>query len=409
MFVYSALNTAGDRVQDTLEAENESEAQRLLCERRLFVLSLTSRGAGRRQAAERRTGAARSPGGARARVSRRVVTLFARQMAMMLRAGAPVVSAIQAVSEQTTHREMRRVLAGLSRAVEQGCSLNEAMSRYPELFDGIVRSVVAAGEATGALSPAFDRLAMLMESAQKVRGKVLSALIYPAFLMLLTLGLVFTLVLFVLPRFADLFSMLGAELPSITVVMLGCGQFGKDYWPGLLAGAATAIVLLIVCVRSGPGRSAIEGVIFHAPVLGTILRSVILARFLRVWGTLLCAKVPLLEAIRYARETTSQRDFQALFGSIDEAVNQGRPLSAVLKSAWFVPATVSTTVATGEASGRLGESIEFVASWMEESNEARIAAVTRIIEPAILLFMGLLVGGISIALFLPLFDVATAA
>ncbi|QOJ14349.1 MAG: type II secretion system F family protein [Planctomycetia bacterium] len=405
MFAVTAIDARGERLSESFEAEDLQAAQRELMSRGLMVLSLEP---------------ARSPAGvlasirgarsaARPGAKLREVAVFARLMSMMLRAGASVVPAMSAIREQPGRPAFLALLADLAERVESGVSLHDAMARHDHIFSGAVRTVIAAGEATGSLAESFARLSQLLDARMRIRRTVVGALVYPAMLLMMAVGVTLTMALFVLPRFTDLFKMLNTPTPAVTQIMLDAGTLLREQWVWVVGGPVAAGAALWAWLRSRSGRELVSNLVLHVPVLGRAVSGVLLAGLLNIWAALLRSRVPLLETVREAREAVAHPRFRALVSDVETAITEGRTLSGVLKQSRLVPPTIVATLQTGEESGRLGESMEFVAAWLEEENDALIRSLTRALEPAILIFMGLLVGGVAIGLFLPLFDIATAA
>ena len=404
-FAYTAMNAAGEQISEVLDCTDEAEARKALAERGLFVLKLAPGGG----AAPRSTRGKSSFTFSWPHNYGHDLMVFARQMSMMLRSGAPMVPAIRAIIEQPARPEWRRVLISLADDVEGGATLNEAMGQHPKYFSGMVRGAVAAGEATAGLCDSFQRLSEMLESAHKTRKTILAALIYPALLCMMSVGVVLSMTLFVLPRFADLFEMLDTELPFITRLMLDTSARMKQSWIIVLLVPSIVVFATVTWLRSAVGRKTVGRLILYVPAVGPAVSGVLLAKLLRIWGALLRSNVPLLDAIKQTRKISGNVTFQKLNADVIEAVTAGRELHGVLRASRFVPPTVAAAIATGEQSGKLGESLEFVATWLEEENESRIGTLTRMFEPLVLVLLGIAVGGVSIALFLPLFEIATAA
>lgn len=418
IFQYTALNGQGGRLTDTIEAEHMAAAQKELISRGLFVLDVGPARSGRRAAViePARSSPARSghasPVSAGATVTNArsgELVLFAKQMGMMLQAGASVVPALRAMQDQPCRAAWRTVLMDLADRVEGGSTLCEAMAQHGRCFSGTMRSIVGAGESTGQLGPAMIHMARLQETRHRVRQKIIGSLAYPALLILLANGVVLTMIFFILPRFATLFEMLDSKLPTITVMMLNVATQLRVWWP-----AALGLPLLLVggvyyWARSESGRTFLGRAVFHVPFLGPAYASVMLTQVLQLWAAALRSRVPLLEAIEHAREVSKNVMLQELVNGVASAVSQGHGLSQPMKRFNFVPAPVLAAVATGEESGKLGEALDFAGSWLEEESASLISGLTRLFEPMILIFMGLVVGSVAVSLFLPLFDLATAA
>lgn len=437
LFSYSAIDRRGARLTETLEAADLAGARQELMQRGLYVLNLQpsrspaggwlkgrkppSRQAARLAATpgegEAPAGEGEAPAEPRKGVPAGVtpgarnseLMLFARLMAMLQKAGASVVPAIQSIREQPGRAAWQALLDDLATSVEGGATLQEALSRHPNCFPGIMRSLIGAGEATGSLAEAFTRLADLLEARQRIRKRIIGALGYPCVLLLLAAGVVTTMTLFVLPRFATLFGMLNAQLPAITRYMLAMGTHLKTWWPAVLGLPIAAVVALILWSRTQGGRATLGRLILRVPLLGRAVAGVLLSRLLLVWSALLRSHVSVLDAIAQTRDLTANPVFVRLIADVEQAVTEGRSISGVLKQYAVVPPPVVSALATGEESGRLGESMEFVGLWVEEDTNGLIAALTRVLEPSILIVMGLVVGSVCVSLFLPLFDLATAA
>jgi type II secretory pathway component PulF len=409
MFVYTAMDRQGQQLTESLEAADLAAAQRALLERDLFVLRVEpGRGQSGGSAAGQgwsllRRSAPAAPG-ARARE----LALFARQMSMMLRAGGQVVPALKALNEQPGRPAWHALLHDLVERVAGGAALGEALAHHPRLFPAPLRGIVAGGEATGTLGEAFQRLSTLLENRQRTRKKVLSALAYPALLLVMAGSVVTTLTTFVLPRFAQLFDNLGAPLPALTRIMLGAASGLKTWWPLALGLPLALLAAGVGWARSAAGRIVLAGAVLRTPLLGRTVASLKLAQLLQLWAALLRSRVPLLEAITQAQGATHDAAFLKLVDDIAAAVTEGRSMSSVMKQSGLVPAPIVSAIATGEESGRLAEAMDFVGQWLDEENQTLIASLTKVLEPLILVVMGLVVGSVCIALFLPLFDIAAA-
>ncbi|MGE0482012.1 MAG: type II secretion system F family protein [Phycisphaerae bacterium] len=424
IFSYVAIDRRGERIQDLLDAESLSAAQQELLRRGLFVLSVEAGRAG-----PSRARAAPAPGGSgagavsdgplawtpRARSSTtpsatgRELAVFARQMSMMLKAGASVVPALRALEEQSTRAAWRALMGELVERVESGASVHDALCRFPDTFSGTVRSIVAAGESTGTLGDSFQRIAGLLDSRERLRKRIISALAYPALLLVMAVSVVLTITLFVLPRFQQLFDMLETPTPALTQFMLGASAWLTTWWAPAIGAPLLGAGALWFWTRSPAGRDALGRLVLRVPLIGRAVSGVLLARLLLTWAALLRSRVPVLDAIRQTRDSVANVVFAKLVADVETAIVEGRSLSSVLRQSGYVPAPVVATIATGEDNGKLGESMEFVAGWLDEENDGLIRALTRLLEPVILIVMGLVVGGVCIALFLPLFDIATAA
>ncbi len=402
LFAYEALRTDGTAVVDRLEAGDRLAAANALRERGLVVLRLEP-------AAEDASAAGGGWSARRRRITHRDRILFTRQLKMLLEAGAPLVPALEAAEEQTLKPVMRQVLRRLRARVEQGDSLARALEEEAELFDPVFRSMVATGEATATLPQVFGRLAALAQQQEQARKQVLGALLYPAILSVLMLGVIVVLLLFVVPRFRALFLSLRSPLPVTTELLFAASDFATRHgvWVlGLLAAGVTAGVLAL---RLPATRVWLDEVQLRLPLLGPLVRRLLFARVLRVWAAMLRSHVPVLDALRQSRAAIRNAACLRALSQVEEAVTSGGRLGPALASAGLADAVIVAALRTGEENGRLAEATEFVSNWLDEDNAATIQQVTRLAEPLLLAVMGVVVGFVAMSLFVPLFDLASAA
>ncbi len=403
MIQYTAVDREGRRIQETLETESLDDARRQLSRKGLLVLELAAASQLGQAVMSRR-------GNSKARnATAPELLMFSRQMTMMLNAGAALVPAMQAVLEQPGRPAWHNLLSDLIERVEGGAPLNEAMARFPEYFPGNIRSMVSGGESTSELPAAFQRVATLLENRIRLRKRIVGAVAYPAMLLVLAVSVFCTMALFVLPRFASLFEVLNAPLPAMTRLLLDTTMALRQYWIVVLAVPIGLAIVLVTWSRTPAGKCTIDRLLLRSPGIGPVVSAVLLTRILQLWGALLKSRVPLLATIRQARDVSRNEVIHQLVNEVDIAVQDGRSISSVFRRYAFVPAPVIASISTGEESGRLGESMEYVGNWLEEESNDRIHSVTKTLEPMILIGMGLVIGSVCLALFLPLFDLATAA
>lgn len=401
-FRYQAIDPQGKTVTDVIDATSAREAADLLRDRRLFVTQLT-------ETSEAATTVAPGTTEGKADGKLKEVVFFTQQLSMLIRSGARVTQALTVMENQCQRPAWRRVVSSVRSEVEAGRPLSTALARFPKLFTPVYVNMISAGEASGNMGLAFDRLTKLMRQQQEIRNRVIGALSYPAGLTLLCVAVIGVLFTFVLPRFEEMFETVGVDLPASTRVLLTISKWCIGHWPWLIAGALGAVVGLVVFVRSAAGQQLLSRTMVRVPIFGRIVRSVILAQVCRVWGQLLESKVGLLEAVELTQDSTTNFDFRVLLAKTAEAITGGQSVGGPLLSSWLVPQTFSAAIATGEESGRLGDALLFVAGCLDEDNGQVLASLGRIIEPLLLSIMGLIVGTVAISLFMPLFDLATIA
>lgn len=403
-FAYEALDSSGKSVAGVIDAASLDEAGRQLNARSLFVTRLTGSDAtpGPAVHTERKPLLVGRAG------STRDLLMLSQQMTMMLRAGSRVVPALQAISEQITKPQWRKILAEITDQVEAGSPLSSAVGKYPEIFNESWRAIISAGESTGQIADAFDRLSSMTKQQNQIRTRLLGAIVYPIVLLLISVGVLFVLMFFVLPRFDDLYTMLGTPLPTMTQVLLRLSRWMLHNKIVVCVGIVGAIAGPIVLFRMPGVQRWLDGFLISMPGLGRLARQVILARIFRIWGTAVRSNVPLLDSLELSRDVTRNIVYRGLMADVIKAIEEGNSIGSVLVGHPLVPRTMASAIATGEQSGQLGEALLFLAGYMEEENTQSLSTLTRLIEPVILVLMGITVGVVAISLFLPLFDLTSA-
>jgi len=336
------------------------------------------------------------------------VVFMCRQLSLLVATGTPLVDAIQSLEAQSPKGEWRSVLASLREKLEEGKSLAEAMGSHPEYFDAVCRSMVAAGESGGKLDVMLDRLGVLLRQQSRIRKTVSHAMIYPMLIVFVALGVMIAMVGFVLPRFEGLFKSLDTELPAMTKVLMQISHFLRAYWPYITVGVIGTVVGGFFYFRSALGKRMIDTLSLRIPKLGTFTRVYATARIIRVLATLLEGKVPLLDALSLAKHSVPNTYYISLMRRAEEAVLRGESLSQGLSDPTLVPPAVLEAVKSGERSGRLADVLGSVAEYMDEDTQTTIKTVTGLLEPLILLVLGVIVGSMAISMMMPLFDLTAA-
>ncbi|MBP7747953.1 MAG: type II secretion system F family protein [Phycisphaerae bacterium] len=403
-FVYEAMAPDGRTVSDRVDAADQTAAVTTLREKGLLVMRLHEHAAV--AASEPRAPALPWPA---ARLGARDLMLLTRQLKMLLESGAPLVPALEAAQEQTAKPAVRAMLRRLCERVEEGDTLSEALAAEGELFDPVFRSMVAAGEATASLPQVFGRLCDLAQQQMQTRKLVLGALLYPAILCLLLVGVVSILMFFVVPRFKVLFMSLRSPLPPLTQVLFQVSEFVTLHWPYVVGAFVAVVVAAVLGFRLRSTRVWLDEVLLRLPVVGPLAARLIFARVVRIWASMLRCHVPLLEAIRQSRAAITNVAFLRLIAEVEEAVSSGGRMGQALAATQLADPIIVSAIRTGEDNGRLAEATEFVSSWMDEDNSTTVQHVTRLAEPAMLAVMGVVVGCVAMSLFIPLFDLAGAA
>jgi type II secretory pathway component PulF len=327
---------------------------------------------------------------------------------MMLRAGSRVVPALEAIEDQITKPAWRKIVTEIRERVETGSPLSAALAHYPNIFDETWLAIIGAAESTGRTDEAFTQLAAMTKEQQQIRVRIIGTLTYPLVLMLLSVGVISLMLFFVLPRFSNMYEMLNTPLPWITSVLLVISQTVLDNQLLFGGGAIACLIAAMVVLRTPQIVRRLTASLTFVPLVGTLMRHLVLAKVFRIWGTSVVNGVPLLDCIKLSSGSTRNVLFQQLLNSLMERIADGDSIGLVLMQSPLVPRTMASAVATGEQSGQLGQSLLFLADYLDHENSQMLASVTRLVEPMILIFMGVGVGIMAISMFLPLFYLTSA-
>lgn len=400
-FDYLAVDAGGRTVSGVLTADDAVAARALLDRRKLMALELTaSRGGTGRgtQKASPRAG----------RLDARTLALATRQLATLVTV-SPVEEALRAIALQADRPAVRAVLERVHAGVMEGLRLSDAMALQGQAFPPLYRAMVSAGEASGALAPILERLADGLERDQTVRGKVITALVYPIVLAVTAAVVVVILMTFVVPRVVDQFDGMNQTLPLLTRLVIGLSDGMRD-WGWLLALAvAGAVAAGVAAMRRPAFRLRVDTLILRSPLVGRLTRDLHGAKMARTLSTMIAAGVPMLEGLNITARTVSNRRLRLATEAMAEAVREGGGLSAAMRRAGVFPPILTTMTASGEASGRLEPMLESAADYLEREFSTFTAVMLSLIEPAIIVVMGGVVAVIILSVLLPILQINTLA
>jgi type IV pilus assembly protein PilC len=338
------------------------------------------------------------------KVKSKELAIFTRQFSVMIEAGLPLVQSLEILAEQQQNRGFAGVLRGVRSAVESGATLAGAMHQYPKVFDGLFTSMIEAGEAGGILDSILQRMAAYIEKAVKLKRAVKSALIYPTTVLVVATGVIFLLLWKVVPIFTTLFVGMGVDLPLPTRIVVGLSHLVASFaWLAVLFAIAVS-VLFRQYYRTPRGRLVIDGLILKVPVLGSVMRRIAVARFTRTLGTLLSSGVPMLEAMEITAHTSGNAVVEKAILDVRKAVETGRTVVDPLRETGVFPNMVVQMVGVGEQTGALDNMLQKIADFYEDEVDAAVADLLAAMEPMIVVFLGVAVGGIVISMYLPLFS-----
>lgn len=397
---YRAFDKSGREVADTIEAGGAAEAAESLRRQELYVTEVT-------QVAGSSTPRAKRLSLVLGRGRRlKNLAMFTRQLYVLVSSGTPVVQSLGALERQVSEGGWRDIIGRVRRKVEEGAALAEAMRAHPEYFDPVYCSLVAAGESAGTLGPMLERLGKLTQKRLHVRNSILGAMIYPCLLVAVATVVLVLLLLFVIPRFAGLFESLGVQLPASTKLLVAFSEALQSYWWAMLIVLAGSVVAAKVWLGTPAGKQVFDATVLRLPQIGRLVRSFVTARITRLLGVLLENHVPVLEALRLTRDGTGNTQYSELIARAEEAVVRGESMSSALSKSDLISPSVSEAISNGERSGQVGPLLLNISDFLDEDNEVVIRSLTSILEPVILIFMGVLVGLVALSLFMPLFDLA---
>ena len=337
------------------------------------------------------------------RVKPKVLTGFTRQLATLVDAGLPLLRGLRVLEKQERNRTLKDILGDLSLAIEGGSTFSEALAQHPKVFNRLFVNMVKAGELGGVLEVVLKRLAEFSEKAQKIKGKVKAAMFYPTAVMIVAIGILALLMLFVIPRFRDVFAGMDMKMPWFTMFVLGISQAIKDHFletAGVVAGLV--IIFLVIINKSKLGRTIWDKFKLKVPVFGPVVSKVSIGRFTRTLGTLVSSGVPILQALTIVKETAGNVIIANAISGVHESVKEGETITAPLEASGVFPPMVVSMVDVGEQTGALPEMLLRIADNYDEEVDNAVSAMTSLLEPIMIVFLAVIVGSIVIAMFLPL-------
>jgi len=338
------------------------------------------------------------------KVNTQDIALFARQLATMLQAGIPMVQAFDIVGTGHDKPAMQKLILGIKADIESGTSLHEALAKQPLYFDDLFVNLVEAGEHAGALETLLDKVATYKEKSEALKKKIKKALFYPAAVLIVAVIVTVILLIFVIPQFKEVFSSFGANLPAFTLMVIGLSEFvqAQGWWMGLITGAGI-YAFFYFKKRSRPMREAIDRAMLKAPVIGPILVKAAIARYARTLSTMFAAGVPLVEALTSVAGATGNIVYEIATLKIRDEISTGTRLQQSMQNTGLFPNMVVQMIAVGEESGSLDQMSAKVADFFEADVDAAVDAMSSLMEPLIMAVLGVLVGGMVIAMYLPIF------
>lgn len=423
-FQYIALDGAGQEQRGTIEAGDRASAIAAIRANGLFPSAI---GEVKGAAAPARKGSASAKGAAKkgvgskqinikmpkflmGRVKQKDLTGFTRQLATLVNAGLPLMRCIDVLKKQKMAPAMMDCLNGISEGIAGGATFSESLTAYPKVFDNLYVNMVKAGEAGGVLEVVLNRLAEFAEKAQKIKNKVKGAMIYPSVVLVAAVGITAFLLVAVIPKFQQVFNDIlgGQSLPAITEFVMGASEFVQHNGLQIAAGVAAFVVLYKMFGKTKFGAYQLDRLRLGFPVTGTLVKRTAIAQFSRTLGTLLSSGVPILQALVIVRDTTANGVVRRAIQSVHDAVKEGESMTDPLAASGVFPPMVVSMVQVGEETGQLPDMLTRIANTYDDEVDNAVAGLTAAIEPALIIFLAVVVGTIVIAMFLPMIKIISS-
>ncbi|CUA81686.1 MULTISPECIES: type II secretion system F family protein [Gulbenkiania] len=383
---WEGKDRAGKVIRGEMRAETEAVAKTQLRRQGITVVKV-----------KRRRGFGR-------RITEKDITLFTRQLSTMMRAGVPLLQAFDIAAKGHGNPAVTRMLLEVRADVEAGSSLAEAFSKRPVYFDKLFVNIIAAGETGGVLDSLLDKLATYKEKVMAVKGKIKSAMIYPTAIIATAFIITAVIMIYVIPAFKELFSSFGADLPAPTLVVIWLSDLFVNYWWLIFGGLIGGIVAIVTLFKRSPAlREKMDALILRLPVLGDIVRKATIARWARTLSTLFTAGVPLVEALDSVGGASGNQVYAEATKQVQSDVSAGSSLSFSMQRTDLFPNMVLQMTSIGEESGSLDSMLDKVADFYEEEVDNAVAALSSLLEPLIMIILGVLIGGLVIAMYMPIF------
>ena len=338
------------------------------------------------------------------KVPPQLIAIFTRQFSVMIDAGLPLVQCLEILGSQQEHKTFKRTLIQVRQDVESGSNLADAMRKHPKVFNDLFTNMIAAGEAGGILDTILQRLAQYIEKAVKLNSQVKSAMIYPVAVISIAVIVVMIILWKVIPVFATLFESLGAELPLPTRIVIRLSNFIADYWWLIILVTVATIYSLRRYHETYKGKRVLDGILLKMPVLGMLLRKIAVARFCRTLATLTSSGVPILDGLSITARTSGNSIVEDAIMATRKSVEEGKTISEPLGDTDVFPTMVVQMIAVGEQTGALDTMLSKIADFYEDEVDTAVAGLMKLLEPVLIAFLGVAIGGIVIAMYMPMFS-----
>ncbi|MGC9964211.1 MAG: type II secretion system F family protein [Syntrophobacteraceae bacterium] len=334
------------------------------------------------------------------------IVIFVRQFSTMIDAGLPLVQCLEILQEQQDNANFKRVIRQIKKDVEEGATLSDAVKKHPKVFDSLFHNLVAAGEIGGILDVILNRLAAYIEKMGKLKKKIKGALTYPMIVVSIAVIVVAVILIWVIPVFAGLFKDAGVKLPGMTLFVMDMSDFAKRYFHWMFLGLIILIFGLRKLYATPRGRDIFDRLFLRMPVAGVLIRKIAVARFTRTLGTMLSSGVPILDGLEVVAATAGNTVVEKAIRDARMSISEGRPVAEPLAETGVFPAMVTQMIAVGEATGALDAMLGKIADFYDDEVDTAVGALTAMLEPLLIMFLGVTIGGLLVAMYLPIFQLA---
>jgi type IV pilus assembly protein PilC len=397
VFQWTGKTAKGEVLKGEYEAPDKSAVNEYLRKRRLVIVSVR-----KKQGAGALGGLFKKKG-----VGVKDLSVFTRQFATMVNAGLPLVQCLDVLGRQLDKPHFKEVVMQVTADVESGSTLAEAMEKHPRVFSDLYSNMIAAGEAGGILDVILSRLAIFLEKADALQRKVKGAMTYPVIVLTVAGGACIFMLMFVIPVFAKMFSDFGGTLPAPTRIVMGISDFIRGYWWAMLGGAFAFTWLFKRYRATNNGRRATDRLAMRIPILGNVVLKSSVARFTRTLGTLIGSGVPILQGLEITSRTAGNKVMQEAIEATARSISQGETIAQPLRESGVFPPMVVQMIGIGEQTGALDEMLSKIADFYDDEVDAAVEALTAAIEPIMIVVMGTMVGGMLVAMYLPMFKMSS--
>ena len=397
-YTYTARTPSGDIQNGEVDVQSREEVVSYLRRNRMVPVKV-----------EEKKGAAGGGFSLGTGIQTRDIVIFTRQFATMINSGLPLVQSLDILAKQSENKALRKVIEEILYDVESGQTLADAIGKHPKVFTDLYKNMVAAGEAGGILDTILLRLATFLEKADALKRKIKGAMIYPAVIFTVAGAAVSVLLIFVIPTFQEMFASAGVQLPMPTLIVIGLSEFLQAYWWGVFGAIIAFLVLIRQWYKTPGGQLVLDKLILNVPILGPLQRKAAIARFTRTLGTLVSSGVSILDGLEITARTAGNRVIHDAIMESRTSIAGGETISEPLKKSGVFPPMVVQMINVGEQTGGLDEMLTKIADFYDEEVDAAVEALLSALEPIMIVFLGVVVGGMIIAMYLPIFDMVNAA